>query len=265
MITQAGDHFGVRSGFLPCTPEGSTMNEPHDILGSISGGRVLDVATGSGGFIHFLLAGLKDFSEIIGIDTNERNAEAFAKAFGDKPNIHFRAMDAAHLDFEESSFDMVCVSNSLHHFAGAKSADGASSVLAQMNRILRPGGWFLISEMYRDNQTETQMTHVLLHHWWAAVDTVNGIPHHETYRRQELVDMAENLKLIDIRKFDLCDLDGDPKNPELAAELEPGLARYMERAAGHPELQSRGEELKRRLRDIGFHSASTLVILGKKA
>ena len=30
-----------------------------DILGHLPAGRVLDVATGSGGFIHFLLEGLK--------------------------------------------------------------------------------------------------------------------------------------------------------------------------------------------------------------
>ena len=47
------------------------MPTPKEILGHISGGRVLDVAIGSCGFIHFLLDGLKDYIEIIGVDNNE--------------------------------------------------------------------------------------------------------------------------------------------------------------------------------------------------
>jgi hypothetical protein len=32
--------------------------DPNHVLGNISGGRVLDVATGTGGFVRFLLDGL---------------------------------------------------------------------------------------------------------------------------------------------------------------------------------------------------------------
>lgn len=39
------------------------MLSSKDLLGQISGGRVLDVATGSGGFIHFLL----DDNEIVSV------------------------------------------------------------------------------------------------------------------------------------------------------------------------------------------------------
>ena len=64
-----------------------------------------------------------------------------------------------------------------------------------MGRVCKPGGQFIISEMYRDGQTETQQTHVALHHWWAAVDTAEGILHHETYTRQELVEITEKIGL----------------------------------------------------------------------
>ena len=234
------------------------MPTPQDILANIPAGRVLDVATGGGGFIHFLLEGLKDYTEIIGVDNNERAQAAFEEAFKDKPNIRFQMMDAAHLDFDSDSFDLVCISNSLHHF------DDPQAVLRQMERVLRPGGHLLVSEMYRDGQTETQMTHVHLHHWWAAVDTVNGVTHHETYRRDELVGLVSGLGLKEMALYDLSDLNEDPKNPEISAELNPVFERYIQRAEGHPDLQSRGEELRQRVAEIGFHSASTLVMVGKK-
>jgi ubiquinone/menaquinone biosynthesis C-methylase UbiE len=234
------------------------MPTPQDILGNLSVERVLDVATGGGGFIHFLLEGLNDYAEIIGVDSNERAEAAFDEAFKDKSNIHFQIMDASQLDFNPDSFDLVCISNSLHHF------DDPLLVLREMERVLRPGGYLLVSEMYCDGQTETQMTHVYLHHWWAAVDTVNGVVHHETYQRDQLVELVSSLGLKKTALYDLSDTSDDPKNPEISAELNPVFERYIQRAVGHPDLQARGEELRQRVAEIGFHSASTLVMIGKK-
>lgn len=234
------------------------MPTPTDILGHLPGGRVLDLATGSGSFIHFLLEGLPGYTEIIGLDNNDRATSAFVDAFKDHPNIHFEHGDAQHLAFEPASFDLVCISNSLHHF------NDPSLVLLEMIRVLRPGGSLIISEMIRDGQTETQMTHVHLHHWWAAVDSVNGMVHRETYRRQELVAIMTGLALENPIFYDLADLEENPKNPEIQAELEPVFDRYHQRAEGYPELQARGAELRQRVREIGFHSATTLLAIGRK-
>lgn len=231
---------------------------PKDILGQISGGRVLDVATGNGGFIHFLLEGLKDYHEIIGVDNRERGQAAFEETFKEKPNIRFEMQDACQLDFADSSFDMACISNSLHHLDPV-------AALREMDRVLRPGGTLLVSEMYRDGQTETQMTHVLLHHWWGAVDRVNGVVHHETYQRNEIIEFVHNLGPGNELLYDLSDLNSDPKDPAIRAELGPVFERYIQRAEGHPDLQRRGEELRKRVEEIGFHSATTLMIIGKKS
>lgn len=233
------------------------MPEPKDFLGHISANRVLDVATGGGGFIHFLLEGLSDYTEIIGVDNNERAAANFSEAFKENSRVHFQQMDAQHLDFPDSSFDLVSISNSLHHL-------DPEPVLREMKRVLRPGGHLLVSEMYQDNQTETQMTHVLLHHWWAAVDMVNGVVHHETYTRQELLDLVTRLGLENEAVYDLVDLTENPHDPAIMEELAPVFERYIQRADGHPELQARGAELRQRVEQVGFHSATTLVIVGKQ-
>jgi SAM-dependent methyltransferase len=231
--------------------------DPKDILGNISACRVLDVATGSGGLIHFLLDGLKEYTEIIGVDNNDRAAATFSKAFKENPRIHFQKMDAYTLDFPDMSFDLVCISNSLHHL-------DPGPALREMMRVLRPGGYFLVSEMYRDNQTETQQTHVLLHHWWAAVDTVNNILHRETYTRQELLDLVASLGLKEVATYDLSDLGENPHDPAIMTELNPVFERYFQRAEGYPDLQRHGEELRQRVVEIGFQSATTLVVIGQK-
>jgi len=229
-----------------------------EILGHISGERVLDIATGNGGFIHFLLDGLKDYTEIIGIDTNPRGATVFAEAFMDKPNIHFELGDGLRLNYPAAAFDTVSISNSLHHF------ESPQAVLNEMTRLLRPGGHLILSEMYRDRQTETQMTHVYLHHWWGAIDRTAGIIHNETFLREELIAMFTKLGLSDPSFHELSDTDEDPKKPEFLAELASAIDRYIQRAEGHPDLQAQGEELRQRIYEIGFHSAASLIAIGKK-
>lgn len=235
------------------------MDTIADILGNISGGKVLDVATGGGGFVHFLMDGLHDFDEITGIDLTEKAKTAFMESFQGDPRIHFQLMDAEHPTFADSSFDVVCVSNSLHHFRDP------FIVLNNMVRMLRPGGTLIVSEMVQDGQSETQMTHVLLHHWWGSVDRRNDIFHNETYKRKELIDLVELVGLEKVMVHDLLDCDNDPMDPAIKAELKPVMERYIQRAEGDLMLHARGKELLQRLDDIGFHSATTVIITGKKS
>jgi SAM-dependent methyltransferase len=231
--------------------------DPKAVLGDLSGGRVLDVATGAGGFVRFLLDGLRDHEEIVGIDSSPERGEAFATAFGDHPDVRFVEMDADRLAFPDRSFDTVCVSNSLHHVVDP------APVLAEMLRVLRPGGHLVVNEMYRDGQSETQTTYVLLHHWWAAVGTLRGDVHRETYRRAEIVEIVEGLGLADLRIVDLADPDKDPHDPETVAELEAAIDRFFALADGQPGLQQRGEELRVRLREVGARDATQLVAIGR--
>ena len=234
-----------------------TTTDPKAILGNLSGGRVLDVATGGGDFVRFLLDGLRDHDEIVGIDANPARAAAFAEALGGDGDVRFAVMDAHHLAFADGSFDTVCVSNSLHHFVDP------APVLSEMLRVLRVGGHVIVNEMYRDGQSATQETHVLLHHWWAAVGTVRGDVHRETYRRAEIVEIVEGLGLADLRLRDLADADEDPHDPDTVADLEAAIDRHVALAEGHPDLQARGEELRARLRDVGVLSATQLVAIGR--
>jgi ubiquinone/menaquinone biosynthesis C-methylase UbiE len=234
------------------------MNTPP--LSHISGGRVLDVASGRGGSIQFLIENLPAYDEIIGIDIVAADA-ATQSAFEGK-KVRFLQMDAAHMDFADASFDAVFIANSLHHLADLPG------VLAEMNRVLKPGGHFIIIEMVRDEQAETQLTHVHLHHWWAAVDTARGVCHHETFTRQQILDRVAGLGLQAPAIHELSDTSDDPKAPETIQYLDTVIDQYIQRSASLPnavELTRRGEELRQRVHEIGFHSATSLLIVGHKA
>ncbi len=77
-------------------------------LRGIYGGRILDVATGSGDFINTLMKMLKNYDSFIGIDTSAKDLESAKKRFEGEP-VEFLEMDAEHLKFGDNSFDTVCI------------------------------------------------------------------------------------------------------------------------------------------------------------
>ena len=231
-----------------------------EALCKLSGGTVLDVATGGGGFIDFLMNNLKDYKEITGIDCHGLRLETARKSHGQE-NIHFQLMAAAHMDFPDEHFNTVCIANSLHHMANLPG------MLSEMRRVCKPGGHFIISEMYRDGQSETQLTHVLLHHWWAAVDNAQGIIHFETFTRQHILELIRENNFINLKYCDEKDLGSDPRDPELIRELDNIIDRYIQRCQTLSEgevLCRRGEELRLRAHKVGFQGASSLFIITKK-
>ena len=107
-------------------------------MNELSPKRILDVATGSGSFIKWTLKVLDDFQEIIGIDESDAAITRAKKEFHQK-NISFQKMNSAELTFGDATFDLVIISNSLHHLSNVPHS------LAEAKRVLRLSGG-IISE-----------------------------------------------------------------------------------------------------------------------
>ncbi len=236
------------------------MTDPWNTLRGIPGGRVLDAATGSGGFALLLADRLAGWTEIVGIDTNPKAAAAFEAAAAGRPGIRFETRDALSTGWPDASFDTVAVANSLHHFPDP------TALLAELCRLLAPGGTFILSEMHRDTRDPARESHVLLHHWWAEVDRALGVEHRETYGRAELTAFASSLGLEDLGIHDLEE-GGDPRDPEALEEVGRAIDAYIARVKGTPDserLIMRGEELRSRVAETGFLGAPGLLAVGRK-
>jgi len=229
-------------------------------LSGISAGRVLDVGTGGGDFVDLLTTFLKEYSEIIGIDTNERAVEAARKNFN-KENIKFMIMDACDMNFEDESFDTVCISNSIHHLPEPKK------ILDEMKRVLKPGGRLIICEMFCDNQNEKQLNHVAWHHWAAEVNRIMGVYHGSTHKKEEILDIANSLGLSKIDSFEFNFPEEEESNED---ELKGFLTHFdelAEKIKDHEEydrLYKEKERFKKSILDIGMSSATELFVIGTK-
>lgn len=231
---------------------------PRNLLATVRGGRVIDVATGSGTFVSTLVDGLQSWTEIVGIDADPGGAEPFADAFGGIDGVRFEVMDALRPRYPPASFDTASVSNSLHHFARP------TTLLRRMMNLLVDGGRLVVSEMYRDGQSPTQQTHVALHHWCAEVDRLDGTVHRPTYTRRQIVAMLERLNLDDLRTDDIADTASDPKDAATTRAVDGAIERYLHKADGHPQLVRRGKEIRHQLQSIGIHGATTFLAVGRK-
>jgi len=228
-------------------------------LGGISGGRVLDVATGEGEFIQTLVANLKSYVEIIGIDTFEYNkaAESVLSA----AHVHFCQMDAARLGFADASFDTVSASSALHHL------ESVPLCLAEMLRVLKPGGHLIVRETHQDVGSESQRMDMEIHHWVAEIDSAHGYTHNPTYTRQEIVDLVNGLGLCQVAFYDIPNTDLDPTDETAIQESEASIDRYIRFArglSGYRRLKERGEVLRRRLHEVGIVWEPELIAVGVK-
>jgi ubiquinone/menaquinone biosynthesis C-methylase UbiE len=264
---------------LPESLANSNAQEIGKILTSISGGNILDVGTDSGDFITTLMSTLKDFDSFIGIDITEKNWNQ--QSFNKKP-VKFQEMNGENLDFEAHFFDTVCISHSIHHLADI------DKVLSEMNRVLKPGGHFIVQESFCDGkQTESQRTEIMKHHWCSKIDRYFGITHNETLGRNELMQIFSDLGIEEIKtissshyvkclscesKFE-CD---NPKNEDIIQFALKELERYLSRLNDYVEenslenrldiikLRKQSEKIRKRIKNFGESPASHLFFVGRK-
>ncbi|MHB8088470.1 MAG: class I SAM-dependent methyltransferase [Anaerolineaceae bacterium] len=231
------------------------MKTVDEFLHAIHAEKLLDVATGRGDFLLSLQQQLGFFGSGIGIDIKPSD-EWDSDKFTELP-ITFMQMDASNLEFEDASFDLVSISNSLHHMPDP------CKTLAEMVRVLKPGGCFILYEMFTDNQTPEQQTHTLLHQWWGKVDTASGICHRSPYTRDELITLIKCSDLDNWQLLEDVDLSGDPFDLETFNILDKNIDNYLAKTKD-AVLINEGVSLRQRLQTIGFQSATELFALGEK-
>ncbi len=172
--------------------------------------------------------GSKIFTQITGVDVDEEMIER-ARQNIDQENVDFKVMDAANLEYPRRQLRH----GELRLFAPPPAGTGADAI-AEIKRVLKPGGVAVFVEMYRDHLTETQKTESELHHWAGRIDTARGICHRQTYLRQEILEMIDPEEWKSARVYDLADLSFDPKGEEITNLILGTIDRVVVRARDCP-------------------------------
>lgn len=97
--------------------------------------RILDIGCGQGFNAHCL----SKHNDVVGIDIS---AEDIAIAKKRYPNVDYKIMDMASLEFKNNYFDRIYALDTLEHI------DNLEKVITEVKRVLKPGGEFIVNIPY---------------------------------------------------------------------------------------------------------------------
>ncbi|XFA98902.1 class I SAM-dependent methyltransferase [Candidatus Izemoplasma sp. B36] len=222
--------------------------------------RILDVGTGRGNFIAILDHLNKDYQEIIGIDIFEPAISVASKFFEKNKKVKILNADINNNNFKDEAFDIVCLSNSLHHL------EDISLTFKSMERLVKPGGYLLFNEMMKDNLNDKQISHKLLHHFSAKLDRESGMFHGETYNRNEIVDLIKKESSFLVKDFWNM---ATPQEAEATDEQIKNFAKTVDVLLGrlNPDLQKKYKEeagnIKKYILYNGVEGCTQLLLVAK--
>jgi len=132
---ELGDHFARHAD---TSPYNAYTDRPAmlALAGDVDGQRILDVGCGAGQYAAELLS---RGAKVVGIDGSATLLDHARRRLGDRAELHRHDAEDP-LDFiDDASFDGVVCALMLHHVANRRQ------LLGELRRVLRPGGWLLVS------------------------------------------------------------------------------------------------------------------------
>jgi SAM-dependent methyltransferase len=221
--------------------------------------NVLDIGTGNGDFIKIISPAFSEDTNITGIDPNE---EALADALlaNDSDHVDFISMEGEILDFPDHCFDVVCLSNAMHHLAST------DKTFAEMKRVVKPDGYLVIAEIVSDGLNEAQENQKMWHHFKSHVDRKSGITHGETWTEAEVLEIIRTAGIQPVLTFPFNRMGApvtDPEKLKYWVDLFAGSLKQLEGQAEYAEKRALFELFKDRVKVHGFQLARQIVVVGQ--
>jgi len=152
-------------------------------------GRYLEFGCGDGTFLKYLLNQNTSFKSITAVDINPGSVESAKSSLADYA-IDFIIQETLPLGFDKHHFSCITLSNTLHHLRDK------ASVLAEIKRLVKPGGQIIVTEMISNGLSEPELTYFKLHCLRADIDRSHQIYHDATYASNEIEGMIEDAGLM---------------------------------------------------------------------
>lgn len=134
------------------------------------GQKVLDVGTGTGILIPFLLEAVGSTGHVTAIDFAEKMVEACKTKYSNLANVDFKVQQVEKIDFPSATFDAVTCFGLFPHIENKEKA------LKQMNRVLKPDGKLIIAHALSSKE-------LIAHHRNATAVARDTLPNEAKMKR----------------------------------------------------------------------------------
>ncbi len=231
------------------------MKRLNDFLKDKPIGTLLDVGTGSGNFIPYLSDAMPG-AKITGVDPNVESLEEARVAY---PEVDFLEMKGEKLLFGDNKFDVASISMALHHLPNVVKT------LSEMQRVVKPGGWIVVNELFADHLNAAQEVQKTIHHWRSRIDRLKGVAHNETFKKQEILERVEKAGLKTKLHFEHKKGSKTPTARDIAEHKEK-LKSMLEEIKEFPEYHELLKEIpgiERALDEHGYEMATRIVIVAE--
>jgi len=217
---------------------------------------ILDIGTGSGDFIE-VLQDVFPQAQITGVDPDTESLQEAIKKY---PEVTFGEMRAEILEFADNSFDLASISMALHHLPDIQTS------LKEMLRVVKPGGWIIVNELFSDNLNPSQEVHKIFHHFRSKIDRLTGIYHQETFEKEQILHLVKAAGIQIQLSFENTIQTNLIASPgELDVRIEK-MKQHLEKIKGLPEYEiykPQIEEFRQRALLFGFQPATRIVVVGQ--
>lgn len=218
---------------------------------------ILDVGTGPGNFIEVLKEVFPD-TQITGVDPNTESLEGAKEKY---PQVIFKEMGAEKLEFSDYSFDVVSMSMALHHLPEVNIG------LQEILRVVKPGGWIIINELFSDNLNPAQEVHKLYHHFGSSIDRILGVCHNSSFKKEEIFQMVQNSGIAIQFHFEHkkeVNLIADKYELESRVEKMKLKLEKIKEYSEYKKLNPQVEIFRKNALEFGFQPATKVVIIGQR-
>lgn len=217
---------------------------------------ILDVGTGGGDFIAVLKEVFPE-TQITGVDPDTESMHESTKKY---PDVSFFEMSAEKLEFTDNTFDVASISMALHHLNDIQTA------LKEMQRVVKPGGWIIVNELFSNNLNQAQEVHKMFHHFRSKIHRLTGINHNETFEKEQILQMVKSSGI----QIQLSFENNTEKNliageGELENRIDK-MKQHLDKIKDLPEYEifkPQIEEFRERALKYGFQPATRVVVVGK--
>ena len=107
------------------------------LAGNVAGLRVLDLGCGAGHYAAELLD--RGAAEVVGVEGSDTLLSAARARLGERAELHQHDLEQPLTFLHDESFDLAVMALVYHHI------DAREQLLAELRRLLRPGGLLLVS------------------------------------------------------------------------------------------------------------------------